>query len=1263
MIMNHRLFIFFLLLTSSSVFAQVGGWERLHRVDNSVEHLVVDGFDYQDGFIRLALTIDEDSTEYQSANLTMFDNKGQNNWSRDIVVGDSLPLYREGDLAILGNENLVIALSGLKDSLSQFLAVTDPTGNLLWSKQYAIYQDSTDFEIAKPRVTQSIVDSLSLFHAGIGLNEGTQQIFVSKVSAETGQTQWANYVNLDGGELVFGDMTPCLDGGVMIVAIDQATQQFVVTKIDEDGNLVLNKAISIDLDPTNSVANSIAQLQDSTFVMIGNYFDQGVEFDGYVVKLDTIADVEWAKRLDIDLSFSNVTLLDVLGSADNNILISGKLVGELDTAAFGMKFDLQGELVWGSKFKTVSLDNIQLGGLGEANDGGLSYFLNGGDDAQPDLAYGITTDADGLTLCNDVLDSIVFDVNFVADTLDLVSSPFIPTYTEFCCEGNSHIGDDRENIVVSVREFGGVDYVLGHNNRDNGSRFGFLSRLAADGTPDWTFEYPTPSRFLEFVQTEDDNLILVGSTEPFDDNSDNRSLIVSVDDNGQLIESREYDFSAREILKNIVVHENPIDPTNPIYISGIANKDSIPSTIDNSIIINMDNQLNINWSQIIDIDSLDTELDRLTFSQDGNLVSAGRVEPDNECFVQIDGLNGSVISSQIAASTSYGRRMVQLADGRFVVTADIDNDNVRLYLLDEDLNFLSGIDFTSNVFEVNSLGVGENNNLFLSLIVDAVPMIGVGSVMSDELVFTEARFFEGDSVFSTLGALEVNGLDMSYVESRIDDNGFLDVFHFNGSITEFLSCTREVPLTTTPISLTLLDTIATSEALTPEFISGSDLTELDWDREDFCENISFAECSDVEMTSEGFGGFNLPVLTLETRPFCANEPLIWTFDAETEGAISYLWENEDGDPIGAADTLTVTEEGMYSVTVTIGEEVCFQLCDSSEIVVLEEPSLVLSQMKDPFCETGEITLSAVPTAEAGLDSLIWSTGEVGTTSITVADPGTYSATLVDNCGITSEASIEADIPVLINSVSIADGFDVFCSTQVYTLTASVLPADATVNGSSWSTGESGFSINITEPGTYTVTVLDCCDNPVQQTITVDFIPITFNDFPLDTIASDCMEDMILLETVPSLPASFTYLWNTDETTPTITVPIEDNSYSVTVTDECNISSVQTTQVSESQCDGAFRWPNAMIPSANIPDTDNLNRVFGPQIVDSEGVTNYDLRIYNRWGEKVFESDDFEERWDGVWNDTEQPGGVYLYIATYDLFGREVLQKGDLTLLR
>lgn len=64
-----------------------------------------------------------------------------------------------------------------------------------------------------------------------------------------------------------------------------------------------------------------------------------------------------------------------------------------------------------------------------------------------------------------------------------------------------------------------------------------------------------------------------------------------------------------------------------------------------------------------------------------------------------------------------------------------------------------------------------------------------------------------------------------------------------------------------------------------------------------------------------------------------------------------------------------------------------------------------------------------------------------------------------------------------------------------------------------------------------------------------------------------------------------------------------------------------------------------IPNAFTPNGDGLNDTFGGM---GEGLTEYNLQIFNRWGNLIFESNDMKNQWDGNYNNEPAPIGVYVY---------------------
>ncbi len=64
------------------------------------------------------------------------------------------------------------------------------------------------------------------------------------------------------------------------------------------------------------------------------------------------------------------------------------------------------------------------------------------------------------------------------------------------------------------------------------------------------------------------------------------------------------------------------------------------------------------------------------------------------------------------------------------------------------------------------------------------------------------------------------------------------------------------------------------------------------------------------------------------------------------------------------------------------------------------------------------------------------------------------------------------------------------------------------------------------------------------------------------------------------------------------------------------------------------------------------------------VTNYHLRIWNAWGEMVFETRDYKKGWDGTYKSVKQSTGSFVYLVYLtDIDGKHVQKRGSFVLIR
>jgi len=88
-----------------------------------------------------------------------------------------------------------------------------------------------------------------------------------------------------------------------------------------------------------------------------------------------------------------------------------------------------------------------------------------------------------------------------------------------------------------------------------------------------------------------------------------------------------------------------------------------------------------------------------------------------------------------------------------------------------------------------------------------------------------------------------------------------------------------------------------------------------------------------------------------------------------------------------------------------------------------------------------------------------------------------------------------------------------------------------------------------------------------------------------------------------------------------------------------------------------------IPTAFTPNSDGLNDAFQAITNCPNILVEYEIDIYNRWGEAVFETSTINEFWDGSHKGVPSPIDVYTYIVKFDhTLGLDML-SGVITLLR
>ncbi len=320
-------------------------------------------------------------------------------------------------------------------------------------------------------------------------------------------------------------------------------------------------------------------------------------------------------------------------------------------------------------------------------------------------------------------------------------------------------------------------------------------------------------------------------------------------------------------------------------------------------------------------------------------------------------------------------------------------------------------------------------------------------------------------------------------------------------------------------------------------------------------------------------------------------------------------------PGGTGSSVTVSASGNYTVSASLGG------CSASDqivVTVIAMPAINLGP-DQAICE-GDAALITAPFSGN------WSTGETGN-SISVDFSGTVSYEYPNSgCPVGDEIVIQ----VFQNLT-----FDLGANSTICPGDSAVFTAGG--YDAIWNDGFQGTAFVTFQEGTVTAQVSN------GPCLTTDQVVVTLLPLPVADLGPDqsiCLGEDILLD--GSHPYNTDYLWSDGSQSPWLAEPaIQEGTfiYAIGVSNACGQATDQVTIVVE-DCDPAFYTPNAF-----TPDNDGINDAWRPEV---RNVTEYELLIFNRWGDMVFSTNDPQQYWTGNDKGGEHfvPDGVYLFLLKY-----------------
>jgi len=381
---------------------------------------------------------------------------------------------------------------------------------------------------------------------------------------------------------------------------------------------------------------------------------------------------------------------------------------------------------------------------------------------------------------------------------------------------------------------------------------------------------------------------------------------------------------------------------------------------------------------------------------------------------------------------------------------------------------------------------------------------------------------------------------------------------------------------------------------------------------------------------------NVPVidfsiqLTASDNEICEGQ----TINVTSTSAATYLWQpaTQVNNPSAQNVIFIPTESGFISLLATDANN-----CTSRDSLFIEVDNFpVASAPNDTIlCLGDELSLNFNTT-----NTIVWtnlqdnssSNGE--TITINPTQGLAYQLAVSNSCGI-SRDTIQIDVSIVVPTAGpeketcVSEPISVYATGGV---TYSWLPAsDFIAPNSSTTTLTPRENIN------YKVIV----ENEIGCQAIAD-LPITL--FPIGFVSAG--EDKIIefgeKTTLNGASSQGALVWTPDYRLSCLDCKQPTSStdstikYTVTLTDSFGCKYSDETLV---LVEGSLYIPNAFTPNG-----DGINDFFGPEAKD---VTRFSLKIFNRWGEVIFTSNNLKNSWDGTFKGKTAQNDVYVYQLNYE----------------
>lgn len=392
----------------------------------------------------------------------------------------------------------------------------------------------------------------------------------------------------------------------------------------------------------------------------------------------------------------------------------------------------------------------------------------------------------------------------------------------------------------------------------------------------------------------------------------------------------------------------------------------------------------------------------------------------------------------------------------------------------------------------------------------------------------------------------------------------------------------------------------------------------------------------------------------------------------TEG---YVWDFGNGQTSTDPNpSMTYATEGTYNVSLTAanpescnGTDTYIVAVTALDTVITADFVYTLPGICDPLTVQFSTPLNPM------LD-FTWQFGDGGTAgddpapAHTYTAPGTYTALLIADSPCAEPDTATYTFTLL--APPIVEGAIAEAPTSGCPPVSVSLQAQGNAISYTWLMGDgtqlSGTTVDYiyTEPGIYTIQLIAAdpatCNGADTTQVSLSVYQYAEALFEMNTAIIE-LNDTVLFENQSTNATQ--YIWTFgDGATDTVFNPQHQFI-------QLGNLQVCLEAINSQNCNDEYCLPLQVIPVINIgvpnafsPNDDNLNDLL--YVEGGNNIVLMTLRIFNRWGELVYESNDPQAGWDGVYKKTAQDMDVFAYTLIAQLIsGRQVSAQGNITLVR